>query len=281
MTSVPCIGKASRCLAALAGAVFFLMAFAPVEAADSVAGRLQAIVDGDHRSAQHRDRDDDRHPVETLTFFGIEPDMTVVELWPFGGWYTEILAPFLKDDGKLYATILDASEVPGFKRYNGNFRARMQGFPDLYDQVTVTEFSPDSDGDIAPPGTADMVLSFRHMHEWAWFGVSRDILEKAYRALKPGGVLGLVEHRAKDPEFVPPRGKGYVGEKYAIELVESVGFELVAKSDVNNNPKDTKDYLRGIWMLPPNLYMPKEYRQKYEKIGEPDRFTVKFVKPAE
>jgi predicted methyltransferase len=257
-----------------------LLAAAPFVCAQSAAPGLQAVVDGSHRSEANKARDPYRHPVETLTFFGIRPDMTVVELWPFGGWYTEILAPYLKDKGKLYAAAMDpASGNPGDKRYNDSLKAMFDARPELFSKVEQTVLAP-SKYQIAPDGTADMVVTFRNIHNWAWSGIEKDVFAAAFRALKPGGVLGVEEHRNNDPSYEPKvRGQAYVGEDYAIKLIESVGFKLAAKSDVNRNPKDTKDHPKGVWTLPPNYALGDTDRAKYAAIGESDRFTLKFVKP--
>lgn len=263
--------------ATIAAAALAASSFA---AAEDAAPGLQAVVDGSHRSAANKARDPYRHPVETLTFFGIRPEMTVVELWPFGGWYTEILAPYLKDKGKLYAAAMDpASENPGDKRYNASLKAMFDARPELFSKVEQTVLAPGK-YQIAPDGTADMVLTFRNIHNWAWQGMEKDVFAAAFRALKPGGVLGVVEHRNNDPRYEPKeRGQAYVGEEYAIKLIESVGFRLAGKSDVNRNPKDTKDYPKGVWTLPPNYAMGDTDRAKYAAIGESDRFTLKFIKP--
>lgn len=265
---------------ALSAIVFAIFAGGGAQAADSVKAQLREIANGEHRSAENKTRNNDRHPVETLTFFGIEPDMTVVELWPFGGWYTEILAPFLKAEGKLYTALIDSETTPGLDRYNKAYYERIEKDPEIFSEAETRTLTPDGRENIAPAGTADMVLTFRNIHNWTVAGVQKGVFQQAYRALKPGGILGVVEHRAKDPNQKPDeRGEGYVGEQYTIDLVESVGFELVARSDVNNNPKDTKDYPRSVWTLPPNFAMGDKNREKYEAIGESDRFTLKFRKP--
>jgi predicted methyltransferase len=241
---------------------------------------LAAVVAGEHRSAGNRARDPYRHPVQTLSFFGLRPNMTVVELWPFGGWYTEILAPYLRDSGVYYAAAMDpASTSQEDQRYNASLRDLLATRPDLYAKVRWSVLAPGK-MEIAPAGTADMVVSFRNIHNWVWAGIEKDVFAAAFRALKAGGVLGIVEHRHNDPDFVPRTpGQAYVGEEYAVRLIESAGFKLVGRSDINNNPKDTKDYPQGVWTLPPNYALGDQDRARYAAIGESDRFTLKFVKP--
>jgi predicted methyltransferase len=242
--------------------------------------RLKEIIAGDHRSAENRARDQYRHPLETLTFFGIKPDMTVVEIYPGRGWYTEILAPYLKGSGTLYA-----AEHPGDPSYEAvqrslaAFEEKVKAEPELYGELKRTKLT--KDGDIAPPGSADLVVTFRNVHSWIGAGTADESFAAMFRALKPGGVLGLVQHRG-DPNVPqdPKAGTGYVTEDYVVELAKKAGFELAEKSEINANPKDTKDYSKGVWTLPPSLRLGDEDREKYLAIGESDRMTLKFVKPA-
>jgi predicted methyltransferase len=242
--------------------------------------RLKEIIAGDHRSEENKARDKYRNPAETLTFFGIEPDMTVVEIYPGRGWYTEILAPYLKDSGTFYV-----AEQPGEPSYEAARRSlealnqKLKDAPELYSKVQRTKLSKD-DG-IAPPGSADLVVTFRNVHSWMGSGTEDEAFAAMVKALKPGGVLGVVQHRG-DPNVPqdPKAGKGYVNEAYVIELVKKAGFELAEKSEINANPKDTKDYAKGVWTLPPSFRLGDEDREKYSAIGESDRMTLKFVKPA-
>lgn len=255
-----------------------LASSAETSGADSA--KLKAIVNGDQRSAEHKARDKYRHPVETLAFFGIRPNMTVVELWPFGGWFTEIIAPYVKDKGTYYAAAMDpTSKDREDVEYNAELKKLLDAHPDLYGKVKWSVLAKGK-YNIAPDGSADLVVTFRNIHNWVWAGDEKQVFEAAFRALKPGGVLGVEEHRANDPKAEPKRGEAYVGEDYAIGLIESVGFKLAGRSNINNNPKDTKDYPQGVWTLPPSFAMGDKDHAKYAAIGESDRFTLKFVKPA-
>ena len=252
----------------------------PAGAAEHFDPKLVAAVNSDFRPAADKARDPYRHPLQTLTFFGLKPNMTVVELWPFGGWYTEILAPYLHDHGTLYAAAMDPQSTdPEDKQYNSELATMLTAHPDVYGKVQVTVLAAHK-MQIAPDGTADMVVTFRNIHNWVWAGIEKDVLAAAFRALKPGGILGVEEHRNNDPNFVPKMsGQAYVGEQYAIDLIQSVGFRLAGQSNVNRNPKDTKDYPKGVWTLPPSYAEGDKDRAKYAAIGESDRFTLKFIKP--
>lgn len=266
--------------AAIGALVVVLAGCATKQTVDSASEqRLQRILDGSHRSAANRARDRYRHPEETLQFFGLRPDQTVVEIWPGAGWYTEILAPFVREQGMLYAAQLDPASSDYAKGVVNSFRAKLESQPALYDRVVVTTLAASSKEPIAPPGSADVVLTFRNLHNWMMFGWEREALAAIHTALKPGGILGIVEHRG-DPNVPqdPKAVSGYVNEDYAIELIESAGFELVGRSEVNANPRDEKNYERGVWTLPPTFAAGDENRSKYAAIGESDRFTLKFRK---
>jgi predicted methyltransferase len=240
--------------------------------------KLKAVVNGDQRSAANKARDKYRHPVETLAFFGIRPNMTVVELWPFGGWYTEIIAPYVKDKGTYYAAAMDPTSTDREDtQYNAELKKLLDSRPDLYGKVKWSVLAKGK-YNLAPDGSADLVVTFRNIHNWVWSADEKEVFAAAFRALKPGGVLGVEEHRANDPKAKPGRGQAYVGEDYAIGLIESVGFKLAGRSNINNNPKDTKDYPKGVWTLPPVFAMGDTERAKYAAIGESDRFTLRFVK---
>ncbi len=243
---------------------------------------LQSVLAGDHRSDKNKARDQYRHPLETLTFFGIEPDMTVVEISPGGGaWYTEVLAPYLKDKGKLYAAGADPeSSIEYFQKTAKKFKDKMQS-NDVYSNVKVVPFEPPQKIEIAPVGMADRVLTFRNIHNWMSNGTTDDVYAAMYKALKPGGILGVVEHRGNpDTEQDPKAGSGYVNQDVAIAQAEKAGFKLMETSEVNANAKDDKDHPAGVWTLPPRLKLEDQDKDKYLAIGESDRFTLKFIKPA-
>ena len=247
----------------------------------STAAALDRVLAGDHRSQANRARDAYRHPKDTLLFFGIRPNMTVVEVWPGAGWYTEILAPLLRERGKLYAAQLDPSGSDYVRNTVESYRVKLASAPYLYDKVTVTTLLSASKQPIAPAGSADLVLTFRNLHNWMMLGWERQALEAMHAALKPGGILGIVEHRG-DPDVPqdPKALSGYVNEQYAIELIEGAGFELIERAEINANPKDLKNYEQGVWALPPTFAAGEENRQRYSQIGESDRFTLKFRKVA-
>lgn len=250
------------------------------EVSQKIDPRLSEIIAGPHRSEKDRARDMYRHPAETLTFFGLKPDMTVVEIWPGGGWYTDIIAPYVKGQGKYYAAgrNRDAKEdriQASIKRYDDKLAAN----PELFGEVIVTELSQ-TKGDIAPAGSADMVLTFRNIHNWMKFGFEKAIFSAMFKALKPGGVLGVVEHRADPDEFPDPQAlSGYVHVEQVKQMARQVGFEFVAASEVNANPKDTRKHPKGVWTLPPSLRLKDQDKDKYLAIGESDRMTLLFRKP--
>lgn len=256
---------------------------APKPRDEATAAAIELALAGDHRSAENRARDEFRHPVETLLFFGIKPEMTVVEVWPgAGGWYTEVLAPLLKNGkpaGKLFAAMMPPVPDNTYVMQGlAQFEAKLAARPDVYGQVTISRLGP-GDFNIAPPGSADMVLTFRNIHNWMDLGIAEQAFAEINRALKPGGILGVVEHRADPAKPVDPRAKnGYVNEDYAIRLIEAAGFELLDRSGINANPRDTKDYEQGVWALPPTYRAGNRDRAKYEAIGESDRFTLRFRK---
>lgn len=240
---------------------------------------LTSILAGDQRSEENRVRDRYRHPKETLLFFGIRPQMKVLEVWPEPGWYTEVIAPLVRDSGVYYAAVTPNPASKHVTQRLDTFRAKLASRPDLYEHVQVVNFPLDG-SDVVPPESVDMVVTFRNIHNWMADDHAAQAFASMFRALKPGGVLGVVEHRGNPAVAQDLKAKsGYVNEDYAIKLIEAQGFRLGAKSQVNANPRDTRDYEQGVWTLPPSYRLGAKDHDKYAAIGESDRFTLRFVKP--
>lgn len=227
---------------------------------------LKESIESQDRTPQFTSRDVYRHPYETLTFFNIQPDMTVVELNPGGGWYTEILANYIHYPGTLIA-------AQG-SYYMDGFKKKMDSDP-MFGRVEIVSLS----SNLADPNSVDAIVTFRNLHNW--LGPQMDsIFKSSMVALKPGGIFGVVEHRANPgTNLKAMKNSGYVTEAHAIEIALNNGFELVAKSEINANPKDTKDHPKGVWTLPPRLRLDDVDKEKYESIGESDRMTLLFRKP--
>lgn len=234
-----------------------------------------------HRSSSNIARDQFRHPIETLTFFGVKPHHTVVEIWPGGGWYTEILSPLLNKQGQLYAAHFDPkSDVPFFRNMRAKFESKVSDNAPHYSNIKITTFQPPSKVEIAPKASADFVLTFRNVHNWMRNDSEQASFNAFFAALKPGGILGVVEHRAPNSFNLQKMvDSGYVSEWYVKELAKKAGFEFIAGSEVNANPKDHKDHPKGVWTLPPSLRLGEKDREKYLALGESDRMTLKFKKP--
>jgi predicted methyltransferase len=240
---------------------------------------LDAAIAGDHRPEADRARDAWRHPKQTLLFFGLRPEMTVIEIAPGAGWYTRVIAPVVRDKGRYLAALppLDPANESSVRTHDG-FRA-LAASATVLDQAGVVPFSPGR-VEMGPAGTADLVVTFRNIHNWMARDVAAAAFADMYRALKPGGILGVVEHRGNPQVPQDPRaGRGYVNQSHAIRLIEGVGFRLVATSEINANPRDTKDHPGGVWALPPTYAEGEKDRDRYAAIGESDRFTLKFIKP--
>ncbi len=271
-------------LSVRAALLVLLACVATVAVAADPPDPLAVAIASPARTPKFTARDQYRHPLETLRFFGLQPNQTVVEIWPGGGWYMEILAPYLRDHGKYYAAI-EAPDVPGASKETKDNAAgmskRIAADPARFGKVTVTQLHPPQMTAICPPGTADLVLTFRNVHNWLEAGNQQEQFNAFFKALKPGGVLGVVEHRAKPGATLEEmRKSGYMDEDYIKKLAATAGFRFDAESPVNNNPKDTKDYPEGVWTLPPTLELRDKDRPRYLAIGESDRMTLRFVKPA-
>jgi predicted methyltransferase len=277
----------SGALLAAAAAAALLLApgctTAPAAPSQSEADRaaLAAAIAADTRTPANVARDRYRNPAETIAFFGVRPTDTVVEIWPGGGWYTEILAPYiLQGGGTFYAAAM------GENGHNG-VRRLMAAHPDLYGGIRLAAFPAfDASGTRVPDGTADVVLTFRNVHNWR-MGYQRDgepFGEEAFRQihamLKPGGVLGIVDHRLPESaDDARERTSGYVKVSTVRRLAEAAGFRFAGASEINANPRDSADWPDGVWTLPPSLRLGDQDRERYLAIGESDRMTLKFVKP--
>ena len=259
---------------------FLLLAVGTSGYADNGSDPLAAAVSGAQRDAKNVVRDGYRHPQETLSFFGIRPDLQVLEILPGGGWYTEILAPYLKDDGLLAVASFGAEHPNEYLRgIHIKMVEKFDGAPDIYGQVAMGLFQGEGYLDDFEDDSFDMALTFRNTHNWIRFGGIEEVFQAIYRVLKPGGILGVVQHRAAaGSDAKASAEQGYVPEAYLIRLLEDTGFELVDKSEINANPKDTRDYPEGVWSLPPSYRLGDQDRDKYTEIGESDRMTMKFVK---
>jgi predicted methyltransferase len=264
------------CLAALASIAAWSCAPLPQHYPQGEFGPLLAAP---HRTERNVARDGARHPAEALEFFGVRRDSTVVEILPgSGGYYMEILAPYLRERGRYIAADRDGAAAPQYLADHQRLLARLKAEPSLYGKVVVTPFNAGLH-QIAPPGSADFVLTFRNLHNWIERGEIDGALRAFHKALKPGGVLGVVDHRGRDDLTQEAQMKsGYVRQDYAIALIEKAGFKLAASSEMNANPRDTKDHPAGVWTLPPTYRLKDQDRAKYAAIGESDRFTLRFVK---
>ncbi len=249
--------------------------------------RLDAVLAGDHRSDEEKARDQHRHPKETLLFFGIEPGMTVVEISPGGGWYTQVIAPYLKTGGgKLYgAGFAPDGASERALAATETFRETYVEQPEIYGDVELTYLGEGHH--IAPAGSADAVVTFRNIHGWRDDGQAAAYFAEFYRALKPGGVLGVIDHRADGADLPRDGSSGYMYTDDVIAFATEAGFDFEAASEINANPADTKDHPFGVWTLPPVRRSseirgqddPDFDRSAYDAIGESDRMTLKFRKP--
>jgi len=252
---------------------------APAAADDH--GALAKAVAGEHRAAENSVRDAARHPQQTLEFFGFDPGLTIVEVFPGGGWYTEILAPAVRGHGKLVAASFPEDSTSEYmQRVRGEFLAKLAAEPTVYDQVQVIGYAPGADAALGAPGSADLVLSFRNLHSFYRNDTLAKFFADAFAVLKSGGTLGIVQHRA--PAGSDPEGgkqAAYLPQAWVVEQAEAAGFKLAASSEINANPRDTADHPGGVWALPPSLRHGDTDREKYLAIGESDRMTLRFTKP--
>ncbi len=280
---MPSLAQPRKAAAALnwlrLAALVTIAAFSCTSALAREPAGLAPLLAAPHRTAGNVARDAYRHPLEVLAFFGIREDSTVVEILPgAGGYYMELLAPYLKAKGQYIAANRDGAAPPQYLADHRKLLARLQAEPALYEKVVVTQFNADLHA-IAPPGSTDFVLTFRNLHNWMARNELEGALRAFHKALKPGGVLGVVDHRGRtDMTQEAQMQSGYVRQDVAIALIEKAGFRLAGTSEVNANPKDSKDHPEGVWTLPPTYRLKDRDRAKYAAIGESDRFTLRFVK---
>ena len=256
----------------------------------SLVNPVSAVELDDIIASKHREessaRDIYRNPQATLEFFRLKENMTVVEIWPGGkGWYSEILAPYLKDKGQFYAAHFNEDSSSGFFRSaRKSFAEKLEASPELYSKVKLSSFNPPNYTDIAPENSADLVLTFRNIHNWYMRGGGDERVLSAFKAfyktLKPGGLLGIVEHRLADSRDISEQeASGYMRQDYVMNIAKQAGFSFVEESDINTNLKDTSDHPKGVWTLPPSLRLGEENKAHYLAIGESDRMTLLFQKP--
>ncbi|MGQ4660743.1 class I SAM-dependent methyltransferase [Lysobacter sp. F6437] len=256
----------------------------PAAVPDAAGTALQAAIAGDWRDPANVARDRYRHPAETLAFFGLQPDQTVVEITPGGGWYAEIFAPYLRDGGRYIAALVDPAALPegGGRDYQQRSRDGLEkkfaAAPAQFDAAEVVAYDPAAPV-FGPAGSADLVMTFRNVHNWREDGHAQGMFDGFFAVLKPGGTLGVVEHRAAG-DVAADDDSGYVGQDQVIALAEAAGFVLEETSEINANPRDTKDHPNGVWTLPPGNNHDDADDAKYQAIGESDRMTLRFRKPA-
>lgn len=248
--------------------------------AGDISAELDKVIQAPHRNAANVARDIYRHPKQTLMFFDLQTDMKVLEILPGRGWYTEILAPLMKDSGELtVASFGETHPTKYLRNIHIEFMKKMNADSDIYGKVKTVVFKKEGYLEDIPDNSMDMVITFRNTHNWIRYGGIEEIYPAFNRVLKPGGVLGVVQHRAHaGSDHKVSAEKGYVPESYLINLVEDAGFELVKKSEINANLADSKDYPEGVWTLPPSYRLKDKDRDKYTAIGESDRMTLKFIK---
>ncbi len=253
----------------------------------ATAGALDAALTGSVRSDDERSRDAFRNPKAALGFYGLKSDMTVIEVSPGGGWWTDILAPTLRERGKLVVGVNTNINGPA-RRNLGALLTRFAEKPDVFDKVEITNYAPAQGGKLGPDNSADMVLVFRHMHGLIGASLAPQALKIYYDVLKPGGVLAVEQHRWPQGAPYPAKSadwgydnNGYISEADIAVLAKTAGFELAARSEINANPKDTRDHKHGVWSLPPTLRGGETDKARLLAIGESDRMTLRFVKPVQ
>lgn len=253
----------------------------PMSAQQMFDARIDAVLAGNWREAANKARDQYRHPKQTLEFFGLKPGMSLIEITPGGGWYAEVLAPLMKGDGSYTAAITIPKKPEGEAAQDKSALEKMfAGDSAQYGDAKVVQFDPKAPN-LGAPNSADMVVTFRNVHNWVMGDYAPGMFKAFFDVLKPGGVLGVADHRATPgADFAKIKDSGYLPEDYVIKLATDAGFKLEGKSEINANPKDDHDHPKGVWTLPPTLALKDVDREKYLAIGESDRMTLRFVKPA-
>jgi predicted methyltransferase len=269
------------CAVALAAGVGVApMAAHAAPASDSTAVSLDQAVAGRWRTQASRARDQYRHPQATLQFFGLRPDQTVIEITPGGGWYSQIIAPMLQAHGHYIAAVQAPRSDQEAAADDSALHKLFAADPAHYGNARIVEFDPKAPV-FGPPGSADRVLTFRNAHNWTQAGTANAMFKAFFDVLKPGGVLGVVDHRAApNASYAPGKLGGYLPTDYVVKLATDAGFKLDASSEINANPKDDRNHPKGVWTLPPTMAMGSKDAAKYRAIGESDRMTLRFVKPA-
>ena len=251
----------------------------PTSASDYTATQLEQVIAGDWRPADQRARDAWRHPKATLEFFELRPDQTVIEITPGGGWYAQILAPLLRDNGHYIAAEKQPAADAEARDDDSVLRKLFAAHPAQFDHASIVSFNPQVPV-FGPPASADRVLTFRNVHNWVMAGTASAMFKAFFAVLKPGGVLGVVDHRADQGASIDKvKDSGYLPVDYVVKLATDAGFVLEGSSEINANPKDDHDHPKGVWTLPPTLALGDQDRAKYLAIGESDRMTLRFLKP--
>ena len=253
----------------------------PMSAQQMFDAKIDAVLAGNWREDANKARDQYRHPKQTLEFFGLKPGMSLIEITPGGGWYAEVLAPLMKGDGSYTAAMVTPTKPDSeAARSLATIQKMFAGDPAQYGDAKIVQYDPKAPN-LGAPNSADMVVTFRNVHNWVMGDYAPGMFKAFFDVLKPGGVLGVADHRATagaDPAKI--KDSGYLPEDYVIKLATDAGFKLEGKSEINANPKDDHNHPKGVWTLPPTLTLKDVDREKYLAIGESDRMTLRFVKPS-
>jgi predicted methyltransferase len=253
----------------------------PALASTVTAEQFSRVLSGAWRSPENRARDQYRHPQQTLQFFGLHPNQTLIEITPGNGWYSELLAPLLKEEGHYIAAVQTPASGDYYRKAADSLKQKFAADPARYGKAQIIEYDPQAPvfGKLA---SADTVLTFRNVHNWVMADDAPAMFKAFYAVLKPGGTLGVVDHRAKEGASLEAiKQSGYLPSAYVIKLATEAGFTLADESEINANPADTKDYPQGVWTLPPSLRLGEQDRARYLAIGESDRMTLRFIKPVQ